>query len=194
MVLIIAAVGRSGSGKTVTIEYLVKQLSVEGFKVGVIKHIHHRGFTIDTEGKNTWRYAQAGAKVIVAISPDEVAIIRKTPSEIESLDKIITVLEKKDSLDILFIEGYHDLVANRGDILKIVTAIDVVCLQEIIEKLGEPVLAVSGLIAKNLERSFIQKYPIIKIPEEGKTLVNLIKHYMMMSKSGKGFEVFKKGE
>ncbi|MCL2691194.1 MAG: molybdopterin-guanine dinucleotide biosynthesis protein B [Candidatus Bathyarchaeota archaeon] len=191
MVLIVAAVGRSGSGKTVTIEYLVRQLSVEGFKVGVVKHVHHRGFTIDTEGKNTWRYAQAGAKVVVAISPDEVAIIRKVSPEVESLDNIIEVLERDDSLDIIFIEGYHDLVAHRGDMLKIVTAIDVVCLQEVLEGMVEPVLAVSGLIAKKSDCSFIQKYPVIKIPEEGKTLVDLIKQHMMikMSKLREGFEV-----
>jgi len=191
MVLIVAAVGRSGSGKTVIIEYLVRQLSVEGFKVGVVKHVHHRGFTIDTEGKNTWRYAQAGAKVVVAISPDEVAIIRKVSPEVESLDNIIEVLERDDSLDIIFIEGYHDLVAHRGDMLKIVTAIDVVCLQEVLEGMVEPVLAVSGLIAKKSDCSFIQKYPVIKIPEEGKTLVDLIKQHMKikMSKLREGFEV-----
>lgn len=198
MVLIVAAIGQSGSGKTVTIEYLVNQFSVEGYRVGVIKHVHHRGFTIDTEGKNTWRYAQAGAKVVVAASPDEVAIIRKTSfSEVESLDKIIEVLGKTDSsLDILFIEGYRDLVANRADVLKIVTAKDVIDLQKVLDIPVDSVLAVSGLIAKNLKGSFIQKYPIIKIPEEGKTLVDLIKHqmYIMESKSETAVEGLKRGK
>ncbi|MCL2360168.1 MAG: molybdopterin-guanine dinucleotide biosynthesis protein B, partial [Candidatus Bathyarchaeota archaeon] len=109
MVLIVAAVGRSGSGKTVTIEYLIRHFSVEGYNVGAIKHVHHRGFTIDTEGKNTWRYAKAGAKVIAAISPNEVAIIKKVSQDTDNLEKIIEVL-KKESLDILFIEGYHNLI------------------------------------------------------------------------------------
>ena len=58
MVLVVAAVGMSGSGKTVTLEYLIGKLSAEGYKIGSIKHVHHKGFTIDTEGTNTWRYAK----------------------------------------------------------------------------------------------------------------------------------------
>jgi len=71
LVLIIAAVGTSGSGKTTTLEYLINHLSVEGYKIGAIKHIHREGFTIDKEGTNTWRYAKAGSKIVVAISPEK---------------------------------------------------------------------------------------------------------------------------
>ena len=73
----VAAVGVSGSGKTVTLEYLISRLSAEGYKIGSIKHVHHQGFTMDKEGTNTWRYAKAGAKVIVAISPEEIDVIKK---------------------------------------------------------------------------------------------------------------------
>jgi molybdopterin-guanine dinucleotide biosynthesis protein MobB len=181
MVLIVAAVGQSGSGKTVTIEYLIRQFSAEGYKVGAIKHVHHRGFTIDTEGKNTWRYAQAGAKVVVAMSPDEVAVIKKTSQETDNLEQIIESLEK-ESLDILFIEGCRDIVSKRGDMLKILTdKEDGACLQELLEKTVEPILAVSGLIAINPEKkSKTQRYPFIRIPDEGKQLVDLIKQYQMV--------------
>ena len=37
MVVVIAAVGISGSGKTTTLEYLIAHLSSEGYKVGAIK-------------------------------------------------------------------------------------------------------------------------------------------------------------
>ncbi|MDR0318844.1 MAG: molybdopterin-guanine dinucleotide biosynthesis protein B, partial [Nitrososphaerota archaeon] len=96
MVLVVAAIGRSGSGKTVTIEYLIKQFSVENYRVGAVKHIHHEGFTIDTEGKNTWRYANAGARVIVAVSPDEMAIIKKVRQEEGSFEKVIDALKKEE--------------------------------------------------------------------------------------------------
>ena len=78
MVVVIAAVGISGSGKTTTLEYLISQLSSEGYRVGAIKHIHREGFTIDKEGTNTWRFSKAGSKITVAISPEEIAIIEKT--------------------------------------------------------------------------------------------------------------------
>ena len=174
MVLIVAAVGRSGSGKTVTLEYLISRFSAEGYNVGVIKHIHHEGFTIDTEGKNTWRYAQAGAKAIAAISPNEIAIIKKTVNETVSLDQVIDNM-KKEKLDLIFIEGYHELVAKRADVSKILTAKDTESLQEILTDTVKPILAISGLIAKNPKHTLIQNYPTINIPGEGEKLVEIIK-------------------
>jgi molybdopterin-guanine dinucleotide biosynthesis protein B len=180
MVLIVAAVGRSGSGKTVTIEYLISRFSAENCRVGAIKHVHHEDFTIDTKGKNTWRYAQAGAKVIAAISSDEIAIIKKNRQETSSLDQVIETL-KKEKLDIIFIEGYHSLIANRVDVFKILTAKDTESLPETLEGTVEPILAVSGLIAKNSKPTFLD-YPVIKIPEEGKKLVDLIKQQLVIQK------------
>jgi molybdopterin-guanine dinucleotide biosynthesis protein B len=180
MVLIVAAAGRSGSGKTVTLEYLISQLSVEGYKIGAIKHIHHNDFTIDTEGKNTWRYAKAGAKVIAAISPNEVAIIKKNLNATDNLDHVIEVL-KAEALDIIFIEGYRDLIVKRSDVLKILTASDATFLQEMLKESVEPILAISGLIAIN-QKKISQKYPVVKIPEEGQILVNLIKQHLITAK------------
>ncbi|MCL1976918.1 MAG: molybdopterin-guanine dinucleotide biosynthesis protein B [Candidatus Bathyarchaeota archaeon] len=182
MVLIVAAVGRSGSGKTVTIEYLISQLSAEGYLVGAIKHVHHEGFTIDIEGKNTWRYAKAGAKVIAAISPNEVAIIKKTSKETNNLDSVIETI-KKEGLDIIFIEGYHGLIAKRADVSKILTAKDAESLQETLQGTVAPILAISGLIAKNPTPNN-QNYPVIKIPEDGKKLVDLIKQQLTNTKKG----------
>jgi molybdopterin-guanine dinucleotide biosynthesis protein B len=177
MSLIVAAVGRSGSGKTVTLEYLISRFSAEGYNIGVIKHIHHKNFTIDTEGKNTWRYAQAGAKVIAAISPNEVAIIKKTVNETGNIDQIMESM-KKEKLDLIFIEGYHELVAKRADVSKILTAKDMESLQEILIDTVEPILAISGLIAKNPKHTLIQSYSTIDIPKDGEKLVELIKQQL----------------
>jgi molybdopterin-guanine dinucleotide biosynthesis protein B len=112
LVLVIAAVGTSGSGKTTTLEYLIQRLSAEGYKIGSIKHIHREGFTIDKEGTNTWRYAKAGSKVIVAISPEEIAIIKKTNAALNDLDQVIELLEQ-EQLDMVFIEGFHKLISQK---------------------------------------------------------------------------------
>ena len=95
MVTLIAAIGISGSGKTTTLEYLISHLSSEGYNVGAIKHIHREGFTIDKEGTNTWRFTQAGSKITVAFSPEEIAIIRKTKTSDDDLDKILKLLERR---------------------------------------------------------------------------------------------------
>jgi molybdopterin-guanine dinucleotide biosynthesis adapter protein len=174
MVLIVAAVGASGSGKTVTLEYLISQFNTQGYSVGAIKHVHHKGFTMDTPGKNTYRFSQAGSKVVVAIAPEEVAIIKKTNQELNDLDQIIGLLEK-EKLDIIFIEGLHGLIAKKAEILKIVTAKDTSGLEETLKGTNEPILAVSGLVAENTEASTLRNLPVIKIPEDGKKLVELIK-------------------
>jgi molybdopterin-guanine dinucleotide biosynthesis protein B len=177
MVLVIAAVGVSGSGKTVTLEYLISNLSAEGYKIGSIKHVHHKGFTMDKEGTNTWRYAKAGSKVIVAISPEEIDIIKKTEMALNDLDQIIALLER-EQLDIVFIEGFHSLIAKRKDVPKIITAKDQQGLEQTLEGTVEPILAIAGIFAKNTSSPTYKDMPIIKVPEEGQKLIALIKQQL----------------
>jgi molybdopterin-guanine dinucleotide biosynthesis adapter protein len=174
MVLIVAAVGRSGSGKTVTLEYLISQLSAKGYRIGSIKHVHHKGFTMDKEGTNTWRYAKAGAKVIVAVSPEEVAIIKKTELALNELEKMTSLIQN-EKLDILFIEGFHSLVAKRTDVAKIITAKDRAGLEETLEGTVAPILAITGIVAKTTSDNLFREIPIIRVPEEGQNLVELVK-------------------
>ena len=181
MVLVIAAVGVSGSGKTVTLEYLVSQLSAQGYKIGSIKHVHHKGFTMDKEGTNTWRYAKAGAKVIVAISPEEVAIIKKTEMSLDSLDQMTALIEDED-LDIVFFEGFHRLIAKRSDVPKIITAVDEKGLKQTLEGTVEPILAIAGIVAQNSPNQNYGNVPIIKVPEDGQKLVELVKKHLTQRK------------
>lgn len=177
MVLVIAAVGTSGSGKTTTLEYLIQHLSAEGLKIGSIKHIHREGFTIDKEGTNTWRYAKAGSKVIIAISPEEIAIIKKTDAELNDLDQVIELLEQ-EKLDIIFIEGFHKLIAKRTDIPKIITAKNEDALKITLEATVEPILAISGLISRNQTAATILSIPVINIATEGDQLIKLVKKHL----------------
>lgn len=185
MVLVVAAVGVSGSGKTVTLEYLISRLSGEGFKIGSIKHVHHMGFTMDSEGTNTWRYAKAGSKVIVAISPEEIDIIKKTQMALNDLDRIIALL-KDEKLDVIFIEGFHSLIAKRQDVPKIVTAKDEDGLKQTLEGTVGPIIAIAGVVAKNSTAIAYGDIPMIKIPEDGQKLLDLVKNHLSQSKlSGK---------
>ncbi len=176
MVLVIAAVGTSGSGKTTTLEYLISHLSAEGYKIGSVKHVHHEGFTMDKEGTNTWRYAKAGAKVIVAISPEEIAILKKTDAALNDLDQVIGLLER-EQLDIIFIEGFHRLIAKRTDIPKIITAENEDNLKRTLEGTAEPILAVTGAISQRKPKTSGLKIPIINLNTEGEQLLRLVKKY-----------------
>jgi molybdopterin-guanine dinucleotide biosynthesis protein B len=172
MVLTIAAVGVSGSGKTTTLEYLISELSKEGYKVGAIKHIHREGFTIDKEGTNTWRFSRAGSKITVAISPEEIAIIEKTDHALKDFDKITQYLEN-EKLDVVFVEGFHDFISKRPEILKIITAKDPVGLEKTLKETIPPILAITGLIAK--EKPQTGKIPCIDLPKDREKLLEIVK-------------------
>jgi molybdopterin-guanine dinucleotide biosynthesis protein B len=181
LVLVVAAVGTSGSGKTTTLEYLIQHLSAEGYRIGSIKHVHHEGFTMDREGTNTWRYAKAGAKVIVAISPEEIAVIKKTPG-LNDLDQIVSLLEK-EQLDIIFVEGFHRLVAKRTDIPKIITAEDAANLKRTLEGTVEPIFAITGVISQKKPEISGLKIPMIDLNTEGVKLLQLIERYLKNKKN-----------
>jgi len=66
--VIVAVVGSSNSGKTTAVEALIKGLTKRGYTVASAKHIPDPEFTIDTEGKDTWRYAKAGASSVLSVA------------------------------------------------------------------------------------------------------------------------------
>jgi molybdopterin-guanine dinucleotide biosynthesis protein MobB len=175
MTTLIAAIGISGSGKTTTLEYLISNLTSEGYRVGAIKHIHREGFTIDREGTNTWRFTKAGSKITVAFSPEEIAIIKKTETSIDDIDKVIKELEN-EQLDIIFIEGFKGSISKRPDILKIIAAKNQEDLQTTLKETVPPILAITGLITKNKPPE--NKIPIINLPDEGNKLLEIIKKHL----------------
>lgn len=178
----IAVVGMSNSGKTTTIEYLVSRLSKEGYKVGSIKHIHHENFSIDTPGTDTWRHAQAGSVVIAAVSPKETVIIKKTDAPINDLDQILRLFDK-ENLDLIFIEGLHSLCTKRKDILKIITAKDPEDLMRTLKGTEQPILAITGVVAKKKTEMGEIKIPIIDLYSEGDSLLRLIKKEISFEKA-----------
>ncbi len=148
-----------------------------GYSVGAIKHIHHQGFTIDTEGKNTWRFSKAGAKVVVAVSPNEIDVIKKTQQEPDNLETVLALI-KDESLDLLFTEGFHYLVAKRADIPKIVSAKNTEDLKSTLGGTVEPILAVTGMVAKTADPAGFGGLQFVRIPEEGDRLVEQIKQLL----------------
>ncbi|MGB7295723.1 MAG: sulfur carrier protein ThiS adenylyltransferase ThiF [Candidatus Aminicenantales bacterium] len=100
---IVAVVGPSGSGKTSLIEQLVTELKRRGLSVAVIKHCS-RGFSLDQQGKDSWRFKDAGADGVGLVSPEEVAIVQKQSRKAE--DPLLASAYF-NNMDIVFIEGRH---------------------------------------------------------------------------------------
>jgi molybdopterin-guanine dinucleotide biosynthesis protein B len=148
---IIAVVGTKKSGKTTTIENLIRELTKRGYRIAAIKHVPETDHTIDTSGKDTWRYAQAGARTVVSAAAGEIATIEKVPLETVKLDSLI---KKCKGNNIVFIEGLKKKVAKRKNIAKIVVAKN---MDEVVNAVGtyNPILAFSGSYStKNLKLEF----------------------------------------
>jgi len=135
----IAVVGSKRSGKTTTVEALIRELAKKGYRISAVKHISEHDFTLDTKGKDTWRYAQAGAQTVIGISAVEVATIEKT-SKTLSLGEI---LERSQGHDIVFLEGFKKLIRKVRSIPKIVV---VKSKDEALEAATtyEPIIAFAG--------------------------------------------------
>jgi len=138
--VVIAVVGSKSSGKTTTIEALTKELTKRCYKIALVKHIPEPDFTIDTVGKDTWRFAQSGAKTIISIASNEIATIEKVKAKNFPLKEI---LQKCEGHDIVFLEGFRKFVAGKKDIHKIVIVRSAKEMSEAAKNF-EPILAFTG--------------------------------------------------
>ncbi|HEX6559668.1 MAG TPA: molybdopterin-guanine dinucleotide biosynthesis protein B [Longimicrobiales bacterium] len=103
--LIVSIVGKKKSGKTTTLVRLAAELSRRGRQVATIKHSH--GFTMDHEGRDSWRHRHEGGAIrTVVASEDEFAVLGKWPrgKPLDAIDLASTFLS---DADIVLVEGYH---------------------------------------------------------------------------------------
>ncbi|MDR3763430.1 MAG: molybdopterin-guanine dinucleotide biosynthesis protein B [Acidobacteriota bacterium] len=93
--------GYSGAGKTTLIEQLIPALIARGLQVAVVKHDAH-GFKVDKPGKDSDRFFQAGATVMLR-GPGEQFERRGAHAEL-SLQAALARLSQDH--DILLVEGH----------------------------------------------------------------------------------------
>lgn len=160
---IIAVVGSRKSGKTTAIEALVRGLTKKGYKVATVKHISEPDFTIDTEGKDTWRHTRAGALVTISVAPNELAFIKKVDTTEYGLTEIVKHCE--DETDIIILEGFRDLVTQNPLIPKVVA---VKTIEEAKEnsKYFKPIIAFVGAISTKPKGLRIPHVDALQKPEK----------------------------
>ncbi len=71
---IVSFIGRHNSGKTTVGVEVVKYLQEKGYRVAVIKSSGSEKAVFDTEGKDTMKYQEAGAKGVMFMGPDKMVI------------------------------------------------------------------------------------------------------------------------
>ncbi len=112
---IFAIVGHSETGKTRLISQLIPEIKSRGLSVAVIKHCP-QGFELDTEGKDSWRFIEAGADAISMVSTDRVAVLKEDKSDLNP-ERIIEKYFR--AMDIILVEGFKkDKAIKKIEVLK----------------------------------------------------------------------------
>jgi len=102
MTPVLCITGCGKCGKTTMVERLVTELTGRGYVIGTLKHDVH-GFSMDHEGKDTWRHKQAGARAVAIIGPDQVAVVRSTP---QSEFSVYDAIQMLGPVDLVIAEGF----------------------------------------------------------------------------------------
>ncbi len=103
--------GKSNSGKTNLVEKIIKNLKLKDYKVATLKHTKG-DYSLDEEGKDTWRHKKAGSELVIFSTPKETSFLYEKEMDLEN------ILEKsdiKENYDVLIVEGMKGI-----DIPKIV--------------------------------------------------------------------------
>lgn len=102
---IVTVTGWSNSGKTTFMTKVASIISGAGVRVGVIKHHGHAPGGVDQEGKDSWKYAQAGASPVVLSASSQYAIFVSTPEREATRDELIERIA--DDVDMVIVEGFR---------------------------------------------------------------------------------------
>jgi len=108
--LAVAFTGPSNSGKTTLIEKISRKL-ITDYEVAIIKNDPKDKATFDIEGKDSYKFSQTGAEVIVT-SPTRTTYFSKRHKE---LDQLIHLL---NDFDYLLVEGLKNLPLPRVAIFR----------------------------------------------------------------------------
>jgi molybdopterin-guanine dinucleotide biosynthesis protein B len=166
--VIVAVIGSSESGKTTAVEALIKGLTEKGYTVASAKRIPEPEFTIDTEGKDTWRHAKAGASTVLSVAPNELTTIKKVVTTNYTLEQLIA--EIPEEIDIIITEGFKGLVGPNASLPKLVAAKTVNEISEAMERYNNILAFVTPVPSGKVETEI----PFVDALKEPKKLVELV--------------------
>ena len=110
--LAVAFTGPSNSGKTTLILKVARKLINEyGKEVAIIKHDPSDKARFDVEGKDSYKFSDTGAEVIVT-SPRRTTYFSKRNKDIDEMIRLF------DKFDILLVEGLKNLPLPRISIFR----------------------------------------------------------------------------
>ncbi|WP_025028760.1 molybdopterin-guanine dinucleotide biosynthesis protein B [Caldalkalibacillus mannanilyticus] len=103
--VILQCVGFSNSGKTTLLVKIITHLKMRHhLSIATIKHDHH-GFSLDQEGKDTWKHREAGADASLIQSPSGIGLTMKIDQE-GPLSELLIQVQTMATFDLILIEGF----------------------------------------------------------------------------------------
>lgn len=149
--------GYSKSGKTTTVECLIKELIRRNYTVGTVKDIHYEDFAIDTAGSNTDRHRKAGAELVTARGLYETDIMFKVRLPVQEILKYYTQ-------DFVILEGVTDF-----DVPKILCASNP---EDVAKRMDSSVFVLCGVITNEI--SCYKDIPVINAVKDIERLADLV--------------------
>jgi len=107
-------VGHSNSGKTTFVEKLIPQLTGRGRRVATIKHAHHK-VELDSEGKDSWRYKNAGAEMSMLVTTTALQLVADAVDRREPLQLAERFLGEAD---VVLAEGFSHAAGPKIEVLR----------------------------------------------------------------------------
>jgi len=108
--LAIAFSGPSNSGKTTLIVKVAEALK-EKYSLAIVKHDPSDKAIFDKEGKDSWKFSNTGAEVVVA-SPTRTTFLSQKQKDIDE------IIEMLGDFDILLVEGLKTLPLPRLSVFR----------------------------------------------------------------------------
>lgn len=96
-------VGWKNTGKTTLVAKLIEEFTRRGARVAAVKHAHH-SFDVDHEGRDSWRFREAGAVRVAVSSPVRWAIMAELRDEPEAA--LPDLLRHIEGVDLILVEGF----------------------------------------------------------------------------------------
>jgi molybdopterin-guanine dinucleotide biosynthesis protein B len=107
-------VGHSNSGKTTFVEKLISELTRRGQRIATIKHAHHK-VELDTTGKDSWRYKQAGAALSMLVTTSALQLVVDASEQREPLQLAERFLGEAD---LVLAEGFSQAPGPKIEVLR----------------------------------------------------------------------------
>lgn len=133
---VFSIIGYTNSGKTSTLLEVIKELVRRGKTVHTIKAIHIEGFSVETEGKDSWLHREAGATRTAIRSNVETTIMYQKAMSAKELIPFFDA-------DYLVLEGF----STEKKVPKVLCSKN---LNDLKEMLDDTVFAISGVISNEI--------------------------------------------